>query len=175
MNNNMKKLILAAMFLAIGLILPSFTMRIPNIGKMLLLMHIPVLLCGFICGPFYGGIVGLVLPILNGALTGMPPLMPLGIAMAVELMFYGLVSGLFYNKLRNLRAGIFISLISAMVIGRIAFGVASFLLFKSLGRNFTLSIFFAQAVTGAIPGIIFQLIIIPAVITSLKRAKLEVE
>ena len=42
---NTKKLVWAAVFLALGLILPFFTGQIPEIGNKLLPMHIPVLLC----------------------------------------------------------------------------------------------------------------------------------
>ena len=43
-------LVLSALFLALGLVLPFFTGQIPQIGSMLLPMHIPVFLCGLICG-----------------------------------------------------------------------------------------------------------------------------
>lgn len=85
-------LVLAAMFLAIGIVLPFFTGQIPQIGRMLLPMHLPVLLCGLICGWQYGGAVGFVLPILRYALFGMPP-MPNGLAMAFELAAYGIIVG----------------------------------------------------------------------------------
>ena len=53
-NKTVVKLTLSAMFLAIGLVLPFFTGQIPQIGNMLLPMHIPVLLCGLICGWQWG-------------------------------------------------------------------------------------------------------------------------
>lgn len=81
------------MFVAIGVVLPFFTGQIPQIGNMLLPMHIPVLLCGLICGWQYGGMVGFILPLLRTMLFGMPVLYPTGIAMAFELAAYGLVIG----------------------------------------------------------------------------------
>jgi len=72
------------MFIAIGLVLPFFTGQIPQIGRMLLPMHIPVFLCGLICGWKYGLMVGFILPLLRYAVFGMPVIFPNGIAMAFE-------------------------------------------------------------------------------------------
>ena len=90
MRKALKKLSLSSMFLAIGLVLPFFTGQIPQVGSMMLPMHIPVLLCGLICGWKYGLMVGFVLPPLRSVLFGMPPLFPTGAAMAFELAAYGL-------------------------------------------------------------------------------------
>ena len=64
-NSNVKNLALSAMFIAIGQVLPFFTGQIPQIGNMLLPMHIPVLLCGLICGWKYGALVGFTTPLLR--------------------------------------------------------------------------------------------------------------
>ena len=77
MNHNfLKNMALAALFLAIGLVLPFFTGQIPAVGKMLLPMHIPVLLCGLICGWQWGLGVGFVLPVLRSVLFSMPVMYP---------------------------------------------------------------------------------------------------
>ncbi|MDR0944795.1 MAG: ECF transporter S component, partial [Bifidobacteriaceae bacterium] len=81
-------------FVALGLVLPLATPHIPAVGNALLPMHIPVLLCGLLCGWQYGAVVGLILPLLSSGLTGMPPMLPIGLGMCVELAVYGLVSGL---------------------------------------------------------------------------------
>jgi len=91
-------LTLAAMFLAVGLILPFLTGQIPQIGNKLLPMHIPVLLCGLICGWKYGLAVGFILTLLRYFLFGMPVLFPTGIAMAFELCTYGFTVGLLYSR-----------------------------------------------------------------------------
>src|SRR5690625_4487680 len=92
--NNFSQMVLAAMFLALALVLPFLTGQIPQIGSALGPMHIPVLLSGFFCGPWYGLIVGFIAPLLRFMLFGMPPIMPTGVAMAFELATYGLVTGL---------------------------------------------------------------------------------
>ena len=96
MKKNIKNMVLAAMFLAIGLVLPLFTGQIPQVGNMLLPMHIPVFLCGLICGWQYGAAVGFIVPLLRSAIFGMPVFFPSATAMAFELMTYGLVAGLLY-------------------------------------------------------------------------------
>lgn len=98
MKETTKKLTWSAMFIALGLVLPFLTGQIPQFGNMLLPMHIPVILCGLICGWRYGAIVGFVLPLLRYALFGMPVLFPTGIAMSFELAAYGFFSGFLYEK-----------------------------------------------------------------------------
>ena len=99
MKTNIRKLVTAAMLMAVGIVLPFFTGQIPHVGNMLLPMHLPVIVCGLICGWQYGGIVGFMLPLLWYVLFGMPP-MPNGLAMAFELAAYGAISGFLYNRSR---------------------------------------------------------------------------
>ena len=68
-DTKIKNLTFSAMFLALGMVLPFLTGQIPQIGNMLLPMHIPVLLCGLICGWQYGALVGLILPLLRYAVS----------------------------------------------------------------------------------------------------------
>ena len=67
-NQSLRNLLLEAMFLAIGLVLPFFTGQIKEIGNMLLPMHLPVFLCALICGWQYGTAVGFIMPLLRFAL-----------------------------------------------------------------------------------------------------------
>ena len=121
-HKQIKNLVTAAMLLAAGIILPFFTGQIPQIGSMLLPMHLPVLICGLICGWPYGGIVGFVLPLLRYTLFGMPP-MPNGIAMAFELAAYGMIAGYLYNHSRwQCIVSLYRSLVIAMLGGRILWG-----------------------------------------------------
>ena len=92
--------VLAAMFMALGLVLPFLTGQIQQIGNMLLPMHLPVLVCGLICGWQYGAVVGFVLPLLRFVLFGMPPIYPMGVSMAFELAAYGFLVGWLYSHSR---------------------------------------------------------------------------
>lgn len=164
----LRRLVLAAMFLAIGLVLPFFTGQIQQIGNMLLPMHIPVLLCGLLCGWQYGALVGAVLPLLRFALFGMPMLYPNALAMAVELCVYGLAIGFIYGmfKKQNL-VSVYISLVIAMILGRVVWGGSMTVLLSMKDSAFTFTAFLAGAVLNAIPGIVLQLLLIPAIMTSL--------
>lgn len=168
--SNTKKLVLSAFFLALGLVLPFLTGQIPEIGNMISPM--PVMLCGFICGGPYGALVGLILPPLRFLLFQMPPLFPTGIAMALEMGTYGLVCGLLYGRLQQNLKGIYLSLIAAMIAGRIVWGIAQVILMGLSGGTFTFQIFITQALLNAIPAIILQLIIVPAIVAALRRARL---
>ena len=93
-----KKLVVSALMLSMALVLPFFTGQIPEIGNMLLPMHLPVLLAGFIVGGPSAMMVGAIAPILRSIIWGMPPMFPKAIGMAFELAAYGFVSGIIYSK-----------------------------------------------------------------------------
>lgn len=164
---------LAAMFLALGMVLPFLTGQIPQIGSMLLPMHIPVLLCGLICGWQYGLIVGFAMPILRYFIFSMPPIFPTGIAMAFELATYGLVIGLLYSRSKwKCIIALYRSMILSMLSGRIVWGMVQMVLLGIKGNAFTWQMFLAGAFINAIPGIILQLILIPAIMIALNRTGL---
>ena len=168
----LKTMVLAAMLLAVGIVLPFFTGQIPQIGNMLLPMHLPVLVCGLICGWQYGGIVGFILPLLRYVLFTTPP-MPNGIAMAFELAAYGAIVGFLYNRSRwQCIVSLYRSLIIAMIGGRIVWGAVRVVMLGVMGNAFSWKMFMAGAFLNAIPGIILQLIFIPALMLVLNRTGL---
>ncbi|WP_310603906.1 ECF transporter S component [Anaerosporobacter sp.] len=169
--NKTTKLVLTACFIALGIVLPFVTMQIPSIGNMLCPMHIPILLCGFICGAPYGLIAGIIVPLLRSVMFGKPQMMPIAIAMAAELATYGLATGLLYSKLRKFKGRIYVSLIFSMILGRMVWGIVSFGLFHMLGNPFTWKFFVMQAFIKAIPGIIIQLVCIPVIVYQLQRVQ----
>ena len=170
---NIFDLVLAAMFLAIGIVLPFFTGQIPQVGRMLLPMHLPVLLCGLICGWQYGGAVGFVLPILRYFMFGMPIIMPNGLAMAFELAAYGIIVGLLYSRSRwQCIISLYRSLLIAMVGGRLVWAAVRVVMTGVAQVPFTWEIFLADAIVSAIPGIILQLVFIPALMVALDRTGL---
>ena len=172
MSNKTKQLVISALLLAAGLVLPFLTGSIPNFGRMLLPMHLPVLLCGFVCGWKWGLLVGFVTPLLRSVLFGMPPVVPTALAMAFELAAYGFLAGFFYRRLPKNLLWLYVDLLLAMAGGRIVWGAVSMALYAVLGNPFTWEVFLAGAVLNALPGIILQLVIIPPIVMALKRAKL---
>ncbi|MDR0325681.1 MAG: ECF transporter S component [Oscillospiraceae bacterium] len=167
---SLKNLTASGVCLALCMLLPFLTGQIPQIGNALSPMHIPVLICGFIAGPFYAAVIGLAAPPLRFALFTTPP-MPMGIAMSFELMVYGLVVGLLYKWLPKKNAYIYISLIISMIAGRVVWGIARLLLLGVADLPFTWELFISGALLNAIPGIILHIAIIPVIIMALKRTK----
>ena len=166
-----KKLVTSSLLLALALVLPFLTGQIPEIGNMLLPMHLPVLLAGFVVGGPSAMAIGAVAPLLRSMLWGMPPLFPKAISMAFELAAYGAVSGIVYSAGKKSRKAVFIALISAMVAGRIVWGIVSLIFYGMMGNSFTVSLFAAEAFVNAIPGIILQLVLIPLIVSALKKNK----
>ncbi|PHV69912.1 hypothetical protein CS063_13080 [Sporanaerobium hydrogeniformans] len=160
-----KKTITAGMLIGLGLILPYLTSHAFGIpGTILLPMHIPVLVIGLSCGPFYGGIGGLVTPLLSALLTGMPPIYPMLPIMMGELGTYGLVSGLLLHKtkLKGSKRGIYPALLGAMVSGRLIYGVIFSILFFLNNEMKALSV--GAAILTGLPGILVQLLVVPPVV-----------
>ncbi|MBQ8178760.1 MAG: ECF transporter S component [Clostridia bacterium] len=166
------KLVLSGLFLGLALVMPFLTGQIPQIGAMLCPMHIPVLLCGFFCGPLWGGVIGLIAPILRSLTLGMPPLFPTAVCMALELLTYGAVSGVMHKILPKKKGFIYLSLIVAMLVGRGVWGIAMLACTSFSGGTFAFSAFLAGAFINAIPGIIVQLVLIPILVMVLDNPKI---
>lgn len=173
--NTTYKVVCSALCLALAMVLPFLTGQIPQIGKMLCPMHLPVFLCGFVCGWPWGLAVGFIAPLLRSAWLGMPLIFPDAAAMAFELAVYGLISGLLYRRLPKKVSSVYLSLLAAMLCGRVVWGIARLIFAGIQGSSFTFSAFIAGALTTAIPGIIVQLVLIPLVVLALRRAKLLAE
>ncbi len=165
--NSTKKMVLAALCVSLGVLLPQALHAIPYAGQIFLPMHIPVLLCGFMCGGLWGLACGVITPILSSLIFSMPPV-PYLPGMVLELAIYGLAAGLLYRKL-NLN--IYIALILSMLAGRVAYGLMNTLLFIS-GQNseYSFAIFFTSLFVKALPGIIIQLVLLPVLVLGLQKA-----
>jgi LytS/YehU family sensor histidine kinase len=172
MNNHLKKVIFAALCLALCIVLPFLTASNRMLGNILCLMHIPVLLCGFLCGPWWGLAVGAIAPILRSATIGMPPMYPTAAAMAFELAVYGLVSGLLYRALPKKPWSIYIALIVAMLAGRIVSGAVQFAFLGLFHTKYSLETFLTASFVTPWPGILLQIALIPPIVLALKKAGL---
>lgn len=176
------KIVLAALFVALGFVLPFLTGQIQQFGSMLLPMHIPVILAGFCLGPYYGLLVGFITPLLRSLVFGMPPIYPTALAMAFELAGYGFASGLSFKLLDKVLGkkrwqiilNSYISLIIALVFGRVIYGIVMYILtFITPGSvTINMNIYINAVFLNAWPGIILQLVIIPPIVYLIKRYKL---
>ena len=170
--NKVKTLVMAGLFLALGMVLPTLTGNIKEIGDSLLPMHLAVMLCGVICGCQYGLAVGLLMPFLRAVFFGMPPIYPNAIWMALELAAYGFVIGFLYRRRKTYsRAYLFCCLVASMFAGRAVWGVAKAVLLGVGGKPFGIKAFLVGGFIDAIPGLILQFILIPLVVELLEKRK----
>lgn len=174
MKVNTKKLVIAAMLLAVGILLPSiFTGGIQALGQKLSPMHISVLICGFALGAPWGALVGALTPILRSAFFGMPPMFPMAVSMMCEMAAYGAMTGLLFALLKkmNIYVRTYAALISAMVVGRIVYGIVMALCLLSSGGAYSFSAFISGAFVNALPGIALHLVLVPVIVIALTKAK----
>lgn len=168
-SEKLRRMVFAAMFLALSLVLPFLTGQLQQLGNALCPMHVPVLLCGFFCGPLYAFFVGAIAPLLRFFLFGSPVLMPVGAAMCFELATYGAVSGFLYARLPKKKGNIYVSLIAAMLTGRLVWGAARAVM-SGLGKSaFGWTAFVSGAFLNAVPGILVQICLIPVLVMTLEK------
>ena len=169
--SQVKKVVVAAVCAALGIVLPMAFHSIPNAGATWLPMHIPVMISGLVAGPVAGAATGVLAPVLSGLLTGMPPA-PMLPPMTCELLVYGLVSGLLSRVVRtgNATADLYISLVGAMLAGRVVAGVLRALIFSP--GAYSLEAWLTASFGTAIMGIVLQLAVVVPIVVSLERAGL---
>lgn len=170
MKKSAKQITYSALFLALGVILPQIFHLFGGTGPIFLPMHIPVLLSGFFIGGASAALVGFLTVILSAALTGMPQV-PILYFMLIEVTVYGLAAGLAYKKFK---LNTYISLISAMIAGRLALALTVFTLQPLLGLKLSPYAYLVGAITQGVPGIIIQLIFIPIIVISVERAGIKI-
>ncbi len=166
-----KKSIITAVCIALCVVLPQAFHAIPNAGAIYLPMHIPVLLCGLLCGWHFGAVCGIAGPLLSSLFTGMPPAAMLP-QMMIECCVYGFIAGIIMKliKTKNLYADLYTSLIIAMLFGRIVAGAAKALIFAK--GEITIAAWATSYFVTSLPGIIIQLVLIPTIVFALMKANL---
>ena len=152
MKKNVKKITVGGLLIALALVLPmAFHLTgVPQPGQVF---------------------VGLFSPIISSVLTGMPAVGRLPFMM-IELAVYGLVSGLMYNtfKFNKKKMGTYISLLTAMLCGRIVYAISLFVAVNLMGIQCGGPIAAVTATVSGVPGIIIQVLIIPPVVYALERS-----
>ena len=169
-DRQVRQLTFSALFLGLCMVLPFLTGQIPTIGAMLCPMHIPVMLCGFVCGPVWGMAVGAIAPILRSVLFGMPKLFPSAVCMTFELAAYGALTGIFFRVFPKKTWGLYAALILSMLLGRLVWGLAEIVVLGLSGSRFTMEAFLAGAFVNAVPGIILHILIIPPIVMAMGKA-----
>lgn len=173
--SNLYKLLITAILLALGMVLPFLTGQIPTIGQAISPLHIPAFIAGLTCGWTWGLALGVILPLLRSMVFGMPPLVAVAIPMAFELAAYAAVSALCYGllrrKMKHLPA-MLLSLVIAMVAGRILGGAAKAIVMGITGSGFTFAMFISSYFVTTAIGALIHLILVPAIVLALEKAHL---
>lgn len=166
-----KKSIITAVCIALCYVIPLMFHGIQNAGSIFCPMHIPVFICGLICGWPYGLLCGIAGPMLSSALTAMPPVAILP-SMMVELAVYGAAAGLMMKLVhtKSIYADLYISLITAIVCGRVLAGIAKALIFAR--GSYSMAAWVAANVVTSWPGTVIQLVFIPSIVFALMKANL---
>jgi len=166
-----KKSIITAVCIALCVVLPQAFHAIPNAGSIYCPMHIPVLLCGLICGWQYGLLCGIAGPLVSALITGMPPAAVLP-GMLVECAAYGALTGLMMHFVHTKKVypDLYISLLVAMLGGRIISGIAKALIFSA--GSYSMTAWVTGSFVTSLPGIIVHLVLIPSIVYALMKAKL---
>ncbi|MBE6598142.1 MAG: ECF transporter S component [Ruminococcaceae bacterium] len=175
-NRIIKKITYCAVLIALGMVLPFLTGQIPEVGSALSPIHIPALLAGFTVGPVWGGLCAFIIPILRSLIFIMPPLFPKALAMAFEMAAYAAVCGILQRNLPKSIGHLYLSQISAMLAGRIVYGIV-FALFtmNNPDINYGFTAFIMGSFVEAVPGIVLHLAIVPPIVLALRKARLTVE
>jgi riboflavin transporter FmnP len=159
-----KQIVYSGLLIACSVLLPQLFHLVggPGLGTTLLPMHIPVLIAGFILGPITGLIIGAISPICSFLYTGgTMPSIPMLYLMIVELGTYGLFTGLVFKRFK---LNVYVSLIIAMIAGRITRGLAFVISINLLGIALPPAMGISVAIIQGIPGITLQLLIVPPTI-----------
>lgn len=163
------KLAFSGMCLALCLLLPFLTANSRELGNILCLMHIPVFLCGIICGWQYGVTVGMSAPLIRCVLFGMPPFPTVAVPMAAELAVYGLLTGILYRMLSGKMSRLYLNLVVSMLVGRLISVLVKYALYALDKTDFSLSVVLKLNFITTLPGVALQLLLIPTVIYALQK------
>lgn len=168
-----RKITYCAVLIALGMVLPFLTGQIPEVGSALSPLHIPALLAGFTVGPLWGAICAFLIPILRSAVFTMPHMFPMACTMAFEMATYALAGGILWRLLPRKPLALYLSQISAMILGRAVYGIV-FALFTVNNPNihYTFTAFILGCFVDALPGIVLHLLIVPPIVLALRKANL---
>lgn len=169
--NKTKEMVYAALFLALALLLPFLTANNRELGNIICIMHFPIFLAAYLIDYRYSMMVGFIAPLLRSFIFGMPQMIPTAISMAFELLTYACVCGILYRAFKKKVWGIYISLLVSMVVGRVVSGIVKAIIMGANGSKLTFDVFFATNVIKTLPGIGLQIIIIPLLVMTLRKAK----
>jgi len=159
-----------ALMVALQVILARFAVLTPNVTTRLSIEAVPVFIAGMLYGPMCGASVGVLAPTLSFLIFGMPPAAKYPF-MLIELILYGLAAGVFERALRRFEtANLILTTFLSQLVGRLVYAGCLWLGGRFLvGAAFPAAATVAASLTTALPGIVVQLVLVPAAYTALRR------
>lgn len=170
--SSVKKVCICSVCTALCYVLP-LAFHALGLGFVFSPMHLPVLLCGLLCGWPYGAFCGVAGPVLSSVLSTMPSPAQL-VHMVPELCVYGLAAGIGMKLIRTGKTvpDIYLSLLPAMLLGRMVGGAVQAVFYFSTARSYSAALWVSSYVVGTLPGAVLQLLVLPALVLVLTRARL---
>ncbi len=165
MRYSARDIAIGGLFGALGVALPM-VFHLVGLGRVFLPMHLPVLVCGLLVSPVVALAVGIVTPLASSALTGMPPIVPTGLIMTLELGALALIASM---ARRWLRLPVMLSVIAAMAAARIVTGLEMLALAPLMGLKQSPIAYLAATAISSWPGLVLQLVVAPLAVASLGR------
>ena len=175
MNKEIKKIIITSSCIAIAIVFAAVVHLVGGqpLGKMISPMHIPVFICGLILGWKYGLLAGVLTPLVSYIFRGIPPILPTGLGMCLELGTYGFIAGLLSEKVKfsnKSLLNIYLALIIGMLAGRLVYGAYCTIYFPLKSIPWSFNIFLTSLFVEPVIGIIIQLYSIPFVVYGIKKS-----
>ena len=143
----------------LGVIFSYVFHNVGGLGRVFLPMHVFVMIGAYILSPFYAISIAALIPIMSSIITGMPIIYPILPILIVELFTYTLIIVSLKKK------GLYLSFILAMIGGRVAATFTVLLLVEIMGLGMHPIRYIESSIITGLPGIIFQIIIIPMIVT----------
>lgn len=170
--SSVKKACICSICAALCCVLP-LAFHAVGLGAAFSPLHLPVLLCALLCGPVYGGFCGLAGAVVSCLLTSMPSPFQL-IYMIPEVCTYGVIAGWLSGRVHTGRVlpDLWLSLIPAMLLGRVVGGAVQAVLYLSTAREYSLALWAGGYLAGTLPGAALQLAVLPPLALALMRAGL---
>jgi len=170
--SSVKRATICSFCIALCYVLP-LAFHALGVGSAFSPMHIPVLLCGLLCGWPYGLFCGVAGPVISSLLSGMPTAAQL-VYFIPELAAYGFFAGLLFARIRTgrLYRDVYLALLPAMLLGRVLGGAAHALFFLSTARTYSLALWAGAYLVGTLPGAAAQMVVLPLLVSVLMRAGL---
>jgi hypothetical protein len=162
-----RELALGGIFGSAGLLL-TVVFHILHLGQIFMPMYLPLVALGFMVSPPIAAGTSFLVPLISGALTGMPPFFPpISPVMSIELAVMGTLIAVLRQKWPD--GYEYLILIPVLLLGR----VMNFTLVYIISRSMELPAGFLAGASflAGWPGLLLIIAVVPSLVRTLRRMK----